>query len=116
MLIRLEPSSGRPLHEQLTAQIHGQIATGRVGPGERLPSARELAEAGGVNVHTVLRSYQALRDAGVIDLRRGRGAVVLAHPNAVSPVHQAVDGLVAAAKAAGLARAEAMDLLGRAWR
>ena len=115
MLIRMDPSSDRPLHEQLTTQIEGQIATGRVAPGQRLPSARELGEAVGVNVHTVLRAYQALRDAGLVDLRRGRGAVVL-HRSPEGPVTAAVERLVGAAKAAGLRRSEALDLVERAWR
>ncbi|MEU2050598.1 GntR family transcriptional regulator, partial [Streptomyces albidoflavus] len=49
---------------------------GGFAPGDRLPAARTLADSLGVNVHTVLRGYQQLRDEGLIELRRGRGAVV----------------------------------------
>ena len=53
------------------------IADGTLQPKERLPSAKEVAAALDINMHTVLRAYQLLRDEGLIELRKGRGAVVL---------------------------------------
>jgi GntR family transcriptional regulator len=37
----------------------------------------EPAGSAEINVHTVLRAYALLRDEGLIDLRRRRGAVVI---------------------------------------
>lgn len=76
MLIRIDPSSGVPLFDQLAGSIRASTMTGTIAAGERLPSARELAASLDINVHTVLRAYQLLRDEGIIDLRPGRGAIV----------------------------------------
>jgi DNA-binding transcriptional regulator YhcF (GntR family) len=78
VLIRLTPNETLPLHEQIAHAVREGILNGSVADGERLPTAKALGESLGVSLHTVLRAYQALRDAGLIDLRRGRGAVVTA--------------------------------------
>ncbi len=79
MLIRIDPSSPLPIFEQLAAQVRQSVIAGELTSGERLPSARDLAESLEVNQHTVLHAYQLLRDEGLLELRRGRGAVVTAH-------------------------------------
>ncbi|MFD1721873.1 GntR family transcriptional regulator [Amnibacterium endophyticum] len=77
MLIHLVEGSAATFAEQIVAQVRIGAARGDIVRGERLPSAKDLAESLGVNMHTVLRAYDSLREAGVIDLRRGRGAVVV---------------------------------------
>jgi GntR family transcriptional regulator len=76
MLFSIDPASAVSIYDQLAADIRRQVISGDLRSGTRLPAARELAGSLDINVHTVLRAYQALRDEGFIDLRRGRGATI----------------------------------------
>ncbi|WP_051900908.1 GntR family transcriptional regulator [Streptomyces aureus] len=113
MLIRVLPGSPVPLGEQIAACVRGAIADGSAAPGERLPPARQVAASLNVNVHTVLRGYQRLRDEGLIELRRGRGAVVTTAPGIAhrARLTDAVHGLVAQARELGLSGEELLALV-----
>lgn len=101
MFVLIDPTTATPVFAQIAESIATQIATGTVATGARLPAARELADSLGVNVHTVLRAYQELRDDGQVELRRGRGAIVLGTPTAEG-VRSAVARAATEAKAAGI--------------
>lgn len=81
MLLSLDLEDGRPLHEQAADAIRRAIADGEVEPGDRLPPARDLADAMRVNANTVLRALRQLRAEGLLEFRRGRGVTVLHRPD-----------------------------------
>jgi len=110
VLIRIDQSAATPLFEQVAASVRRAIADGSAAPGERLPGARDLAASLDLNVHTVLRGYQLLRDEGLIDLRRGRGAVVAAGATR-GRLQEAVRELVAEARRHGMSAPELMELV-----
>jgi GntR family transcriptional regulator len=115
MLIRIDPSSSEPLFEQLAASVRELVSTGAASAGERLPSARELAAALDVNVHTVLHAYQQLRDEGLIELRRGRGAILTGGATSVADLAKHVDVLVAEARRLGVAPATLTAMITKAY-
>ncbi len=94
MLLMLDLNDPRPLHEQVSAAIKRAITTGDVAPGDRLPPARDLAAALGVNANTVLRSLRELRDEGLLEFRRGRGVSVLRRPDGRAALRDRVRDLL----------------------
>jgi GntR family transcriptional regulator, transcriptional repressor for pyruvate dehydrogenase complex len=60
--------------EDIILQIERAISSGELGPGDRLPSERELAETFGVSRSSVREALRALEMFGVVVARRGTGA------------------------------------------
>jgi GntR family transcriptional regulator len=102
VLIRIDPQSEAPIFAQIAASVRTDLATGRVAPGDRLPGARDVAGALGVNLHTVLRAYQELRDEGLVDMRRGRGVTVTDGAAPLAELHRDVVALARKARRLGL--------------
>lgn len=102
MLVTIDPSREEPLFAQVAASVRSEITAGRLGPGDRLPPARDLAASLEINLHTVLHAYQDLRDEGLIEMRRGRGATVAATAVAVHALAADVAALVLKARAFGI--------------
>ncbi len=102
MLIRVDPDSPRALYDQVATSIRSDILAGVLAPGDRLPAARDVAEALDINQHTVLHAYQRLRDEGLVDLRRGRGAVISASAAPLAELAHDIAELVRRAAALGV--------------
>jgi GntR family transcriptional regulator len=111
MLLRIDPGSPVPLFEQLAAAVRAEFARGTTRPGDRLPAARELAASLDINVHTVLRAYQELRDEGLVELRRGRGAVVRERADASGALLDDVRRLVEEARRLGVSPSTVIALI-----
>ncbi len=72
-LISIDQGSGVPLYRQIIDQVLLAISTGRLPPGERLPTVRQLAIDARVNPNTVSRAYRELEIRGFVRTRRGMG-------------------------------------------
>ncbi len=68
--------SGGPIFEQIAKNVHQMLARGALSPGDKLPSARDLAATLNVNPNTIVHAYAQLESHGVIEKRRGLGTFV----------------------------------------
>ncbi|MCL2585006.1 MAG: GntR family transcriptional regulator, partial [Streptosporangiales bacterium] len=76
MLLRIEPDGPVPIYQQIRDRIVEAIASGAQRKGSGLPSTRQLAVDLGINFHTVNKSYDILRQEGLLTLSRKSGAVI----------------------------------------
>src|SRR5262249_9170157 len=83
--LSIDPRSDLGIAAQIRARIAFFVADGKLAPGERLPSVRDLAAQLGVNVNTIHAAYAELERDGLVRTRHGVGTVVLAAPPARLP-------------------------------
>jgi GntR family transcriptional regulator len=65
-----------PIFVQIANHVRQMLARGEVVPGDKLPSARDLAAGLGVNPNTVVHAFAELERTSVIETRRGLGTFV----------------------------------------
>ena len=80
MNIEIDFRSGIPIYLQMVERIKERIATGRLTPGDQLPTVRSLALELRVNFNTVARAYRILDEVGIISTQQGRGTYVMNNP------------------------------------
>ncbi len=72
--------SKTPIWKSIALSLTSDIAEGRFGTGDRLPTEAQLAATHGVNRHTVRRALAELAEQGLVQPRRGAGVFVTARP------------------------------------
>src|SRR6476660_2704130 len=112
-LISIDSRDPTPIYAQLDRALRAAIATGRLQPGDQLPTVRQLAVELRVNANTVARVYNELERDSVLETRRGVGSFVAATPLRARPpaehtrrLRAFVTRVLADAAAAGFSRDE----------
>jgi len=82
MEIIIDIDDPAPLFSQLVGQIKKAVLSGKVNPGDALPSIRQLANDLQLNTKTVAKAYRLLERDSVIQTRGYRGTFV--HPDAMA--------------------------------
>jgi GntR family transcriptional regulator len=80
MNLEIDFRSGIPIYLQVVERIKERIATGRLSPGDQLPTVRSQALELRVNFNTVARAYRILDEVGFISTQQGRGTYVMNSP------------------------------------
>ena len=65
-----------PIFLQIGRNVRALLARAELKPGDKLPSARDLAQRLGVNPNTVVHAYSQLEADGVIETKRGLGTFI----------------------------------------
>lgn len=77
-VLRIDLEAQVPVYRQIVNQVRALLVAGAVRAGQKLPPVRQLALELGVHHNTVAEAYRNLADEGWLELRRRRGATVLA--------------------------------------
>jgi DNA-binding transcriptional regulator YhcF (GntR family) len=109
----LDKSLPIPVGQQLRGLLSYLLSHGDMAYGTRLPSVRQLAAELGIAPMTVAQVYRDLRDAGLIEMRRGLGAFTardphqrLAERTSMGALRSEIAGLIDRAERAGVTPAE----------
>ncbi len=118
MNIRIDKTSGVPIHDQIKEQIKGLVHAGQLKAGDQLPTMRVLSIDLAVNFNTVAQAYRELDAEGVITTKRGEGTFVAATPSAAEmrrlrqkKLRELVDSLIEATQRLGYTPEEVQQVL-----
>lgn len=84
-LVTIDTRDKTPIYMQLERALRAAMATGRLRPGDQLPTVRQLAVELRINANTVARVYADLERGGIIETRRGVGSFVTASADKARP-------------------------------
>ncbi len=76
LALSLDFQSSTPLHRQVYDELRRAILTGRLSPGERVPSTRSLSQSLSISRTTVTQGYEQLLSEGYLETRTGSGTFV----------------------------------------
>ena len=82
MEISIDLNGSEPVFAQLMGQIKAAVQNGALGPGDPLPSIRQLATDLELNSKTVAKAYRLLERDSVVETRGYRGTYV--HSDAIA--------------------------------
>jgi GntR family transcriptional regulator len=117
--IKIDPADGVPIYRQIVNQIRYSVASGRLEAGDELPTIRALALQLKVTPNTIVKAYEELETAGVIQKRHGSGTFVsgertkLAERERRRVIEQRVDALLTEAHHLGFSLEELFKVIHR---
>ena len=121
MNLIISNSSGKPIYEQITAQIKNSILNGELQEGEALPSMRALAKDLRISVITTKRAYDELEKEGFLYAVPAKGFFVapknteLLREENLKKIEAHLTEAVRLSASCGLSREELREMLELLW-
>ena len=122
MQFQVNPSDELPIYRQIMHQITDAIVAGRIAPGEKLASHRDLAAQLVVAPLTVKKAYDELEREGLLHTQRGRGTFVsdtlpaIDADEARGRLRDPAQRLLTEARRGGIPRDDVIALIDEIWK
>ena len=117
--LTIAPGDDAPIYRQIVRQVREALVGGRLRPGDRLQSQRELAVQLVISPLTVKKAYDELERDGLIETARGQGTFVrrdlepVSQPERREALRPAVRRLVHEAAVCGVEPGELVEMVER---
>ncbi len=115
---RLNVRGETPPYRQLVDQVVNAVKRGRLLPGDRLPSVREVVTQIVINPNTVHRAYRELEHLGVTEARPGLGTFissdVVGNSGGEHSANRALESWVERAQMSGMSDDEILKMVRKA--
>ncbi len=105
-----------PIYLQVVHSIKEKMATGKISPGDKLPSGRELALKYTINPNTAARVYQTLEQEQLLFTKRGLGSFVTEDKSKIAAIREEMaegilEEFLAGMERLGISSDEAIEML-----
>ncbi|SFD58217.1 GntR family transcriptional regulator [Paenibacillus catalpae] len=81
-----------PIYIQIMNYVKKQIITGKLSPGDKIESVRDLALELQINPNTIQRTFQELEREGIVETRRGLGRFVTSKESTIMQIKKEMAG------------------------
>ncbi|ADQ45111.1 transcriptional regulator, GntR family [Caldicellulosiruptor kronotskyensis 2002] len=107
-----------PIYLQVLEYLKKQIVSGKIRPGEKLPSVREMAQRFNINPNTAQRVFQELEREGLAKTERGIGNFVTSDTKLIQDLKEKmaekiIEDFILAMKEIGYDKEEILNLLNK---
>ena len=122
MQFQINPGDELPIYRQIMHQITDAIVGGRMKPGDKLASHRDLAAQLVIAPLTVKKAYDELEKEGLLHTQRGRGTFISETPPVVDSaetrrrLRDAAQRLLTQARRSGASYDDVVELIDEIWK
>ncbi|WP_042159734.1 GntR family transcriptional regulator [Paenibacillus gorillae] len=88
----MEFDNNQPIYLQIMNHMKRQIIAGKLKPGDKIDSVRELAAELQINPNTIQRTFQELEREGIVETKRGLGRYVTSEESTIMSIKKEMAG------------------------